>query len=493
MKKRNIAVLLLAAQLLGVLAGCGKTEQPAADTTGADTTTAAAEAETTVDPNSPEGRLLVSDELPEKKYDGKDFRILVDKSYSEIDFIAEEETGAVVNDAVYHRNRTIEERFNVKIVPTVFECSAADGVLNTMIAADEDAYELVSHHMIKNAALALQGHYLDLSEVQHIDREKPWWNENAWENLSIGGHSYLMYGSISHYGLGGQYCVYMNKRLGDDYGLTDTIYNTVLDGKFTIDYYTSVITVTWKDLNGNGASDEEDLYGLAAQVTSYATPFVYSLGEVTVTKDENDLPVLSMDTEKWANLVDKVYKLFYESKGTITTTGWSLHSNTFKAGRALFMNGVFQHSYNYFSEMEDDYAMLPYPKWDENQKDYYTMTDGSSPLISIPVTVADSEYCGIITEALAAESWKTIIPKVYDVALKYRGARDQISTEIIDIIANGCVFDMGFVYGNNSMMGGCLLVLMNAKDRNFMSHYAANKAAWEARLAEVSKAITAQN
>jgi hypothetical protein len=65
--------------------------------------------------------------------------------------------------------------------------------------------------------------------------------------------------------------------------------------------------------------DENDFYGLAAQVTSYATPFVYSLGETSVVKDKDDLPVLSMDTEKWANMVEKVYKLYYESNGTITT------------------------------------------------------------------------------------------------------------------------------------------------------------------------------
>lgn len=478
---------LLLALAAALLAGCGGEAVPAGDTTAADVT----DAVTTVDPNSPEGRKLVDDELPAKDYGGKEFRILTDDGYSSADFFAEEETGAVVNDATYQRNRTVEERFNVKIVPVVMTFSDVNGHLNTMITAGDDSYELVAHHMINNAALALEGYYLDLGDVPYFDPEKPWWNQNAWENLSIGGHSYLMYGSITPYGLGGQYCVYMNKRLGEDYGLTDTIYDTVLDGKFTIDYYSSLIKDTWRDLNGNNEVDENDFYGLAAQVTSYATPFVYSLGETSVVKDKDDLPVLSMDIEKWANMVEKVYKLFYESNGTITTDGWTLHSDTYKAGRALFMNGVFQHSYNYFTDVEDDYAMIPYPKWDENQKEYYTMTDGSSPLVGIPVTVADSEFCGIITEALAAESWKQIIPKVYDIALKVRGARDEVSTEIIDIIAGGCVFDMGFVYGNNAMMGGCLQKLMVAKDSNFMSHFDANKASWEARLEEIVEIFTA--
>ncbi|MBE6612638.1 MAG: hypothetical protein E7632_09105 [Ruminococcaceae bacterium] len=489
MKKTEKAIsrFLLLALTVSLLAGCGETS-----TTNTDTT-APANTETTepVDPNSPEGRKLVSDDLPEKDYGGAEFRILADDSYSATDFVAEEEIGAVVNDAIYQRNRTVEERFNVDVVTEVMLFNQVPGHLNTVIASNEDAYDLIAHHMILNAPLALEGFYLDLGDVAYFDETKPWWNKNAWENLSIGGHSYLMYGSITPYGLGSQYCVYMNKKIGEDYGLTDTIYDTALEGKFTIDYYSSLIKDTWRDLNGNSKQDEEDFYGLAAQVTSYATPFVYSFGETSVVKDSDGMPVLAMNTEKWASMVEKVYNLFYESNGTITTTGWTLHKETFIASRALFFNGVFQHSYNYFTDFEDDYAMIPYPKWDENQEEYYTMTDGSSPLVGIPVTVADSEFSGIITEALAAESWKQIIPKVYDIALKVRGARDEDSLTLIDMIANGCVFDMGFIYGNNQMMGGCLKDLMEKKKNNFMSHFDSNKSKWEERLEDIVESFTA--
>jgi len=491
MKKKNLSRLLSAVLIVSLLAvGCNEAEQSSQDTTAADVTETETEAET-VDPNSVEGRRLVSDELPEKNYGGAEFRILTN-DYGVVDFVAEEETGALINDAIFRRNLKVEDRFNVKIVTQGYAYKETASLLTAAVSGGEDAYDLVSHHMISNGPLALEGYYLDLGDVPYFDSDKPWWNQNAWENLSIGGHSYLMYGSITPYGLGGQYCVYMNKRHGENYGLTDTIYDTVLDGKFTIDYYYDLIKDTWQDLNGNNAKDEEDFYGLAAQVTSYATPFVYSFGELTVVKDSDGMPVLNVNPEKWANMVEKIYRFFYESNGTITTTGWTLHSDTYKAGRALFMNGVFRHSYNQFPDLDDDYAMLPYPKWEENQKNYYTMTDGSSPLIGIPVTVADKEYCGIITEALAAESWKTVIPTVYDVALKVRGARDATSMEIIDIIANGCVFDMGFVYSNNDMMAGCLQKLMGEKNSNFMSHYAANKASWEARLVEVVEVFTAE-
>ncbi|MBO4932946.1 MAG: hypothetical protein J6I42_12275 [Clostridia bacterium] len=132
--------------------------------------------------------------------------------------------------------------------------------------------------------------------------------------------------------------------------------------------------------------------------------------------------------------------------------------------------------------MEDDYAILPYPKWDETQTDYYTMSDGSSPLISIPVTVTDTEFAGIITEALCAEAWKTITPAVYDMALKSRGARDETSVQIIDMIERGAIIDFGFVFGDYNMMGFTMSVMMNAKDSNFASYYAKNQKAWSKKL-----------
>lgn len=481
--KRLISLLLLLS-LLASMTACGG--DSSADTQISDNPAVSGEAadsepEETMD--SLEARALVEDGLPEKDYEGRTFRILT-YLQPKNDFIAEEMTGALVNDATYDRNMKVMERFNI-VLDINGDSSNSDvtGIIRNSITAGDNEYDLISQHMIDTAKLAMSHLYQDFNTVTNIDPSKPWWNASSYRDLSIAGQSFLLAGSISPYFLGSYYCVYMNKRLGEDYGIpAETIYKDVLDGKFTIDYYYSKVENTWNDLNGDGVQDDGDFYGLAAQITSYATPFIYSFGEVTVKADENGLPALSMNEEKFASMVEKVYKLFYESNGTITTDGWSLHSDTFKAGRALFMDGVFLHSYNHFTEMEDDYAILPYPKWDENQAEYYTMSDGSSPLVSIPITVTDTEFAGIITEALCAEAWKTITPAVYDMALKSRGARDQTSVEIIDMIERGAIIDFGFVFGDYNTMGFTMSVLMSQKNSNFASYYASNKKVWSKKL-----------
>ena len=77
---------------------------------------------------------------------------------------------------------------------------------------------------------------------------------------------------------------------------------------------------------------------------------------------------------------------------------------------------------------------------------------------------------------------------MYDVALKVRGVRDGRSVEIIDLIANSAVVDFGFVYSDFSGMGFTLANLMEAKNKNFASFYAANKESWENRIDDIIEA-----
>lgn len=480
-KYKKMVTWLLLLGMLGTLPSCGSTEETP-DTT-ADTT---AQTEVETEPlDAMEARKLVSDELPEKDFDGRAFRVLT-YAECEADFVTEGMTGALINDAIYSRNTTISDRFNIALeTDAEHKYGEVTTMIQKQIQAGEDFCELISQHMIDSAKLAVKHYYRDWNDIPYVNPEKDWWNQSAYNDLSIAGYSFLMAGSITPYFLTHYYCVYMNKELGDDYGLTDTIYQTVLDGKFTIDYYYEQVKDKWQDLDGDGKMSDEDFYGLAAQVTSYATPFLYSLGEITVRQDEEGLPVLDIQEEKMASMVEKVYKLLYESNGTLTTKGWDLHRETFLDNRALFFNGVFEHAISIINDMEADFAILPFPKWDEDQADYLTMSDGSSPLVSVPITAMDTEFVGIVTEALAAESWKTVTPAVFDTALKYRGARDETSIQVIEMIEPGCVIDFGFVFGDYSNMGFLMSSLMGEKKNNFASYYASKKTSWEKNLQKI--------
>ena len=58
------------------------------------------------------------DNLGERNYNGEAFTVSVLDTYKN-EVYAEEDTTEVLDEAVYKRNRRIEERFNVRIVPDI--------------------------------------------------------------------------------------------------------------------------------------------------------------------------------------------------------------------------------------------------------------------------------------------------------------------------------------------------------------------------------------
>lgn len=63
------------------------------------------------------------------------------------------------------------------------------------------------------------------------------------------------------------------------------------------------------------------------------------------------------------------------------------------------------------------------------------------------MTVTDTEIVGIITEALACETLKTVYPAYYDVALKNKFSSDEDTAKMVDIVSSGMQFDMSYMFG----------------------------------------------
>ena len=99
--------------------------------------------------------------------------------------------------------------------------------------------------------------------------------------------------------------------------------------------------------------------------------------------------------------------------------------------------------------------------------------------LAVPKTLSeeDYEFFGIITEALSAESWKTAHPAYYDVALKVKGARDEQSVRMLDLVMNSRVYDFGYVYDNWQGMAFTVQFMLLKGDTNFQSYYEKKEAA----------------
>ena len=119
--KRMMALMLAILMLASIVACGGKTEDPAATTTAqggdaADTTTAATEqtyADPKDDPANYDANGYWKDDLPEDLNFNGDVVSVLNWKAEENEFEILEQTGTLVDDAIYQRNMIIEERLGV--------------------------------------------------------------------------------------------------------------------------------------------------------------------------------------------------------------------------------------------------------------------------------------------------------------------------------------------------------------------------------------------
>jgi len=458
MKKKILSFCLLVSLLLTACGGDPGSGNDIAEST--DTEDVAAEPAETEDELS--ARLKVDDGMGEADFGGYSFRIIADTNASGVNYrycTAEEETGEVVMDAVFRRNSDIAERFNCSIELVYTE--EAGSVMNhavKAVTAGDDAFDLYHSHVIQAANAAINNIFLNWYDMPKVDLSKPWWAQTIIDTLTYKNQLYLAVGDFAISSIGQTWCTFYNSTLGADYGL-GSYFDTVNEGKWTFDFIVSQAKDAYSDVNGNGEADNDDQFGYLTQHQSSINAFLWAFDNPILMKEGDNMEFV-YHTEKLSGIIEKLVNTFHHGDAGMRTDvkyvspyNGSTHNynvDMFSEGKAVFTHGVISQSLDYFRDMEDNYSILPYPKWDEQQNEYHTMADGSHAVMAVPKTiVGDAQnMAGTIIEVLNAESWKHVVPAYYDTALKFKGTRDAESIAMLDLIVEIRVFDRGYIYSS---------------------------------------------
>ena len=491
--KRTISIMILVS-LLTSLISCAS---------GTDTKETGGQSSGESEVNTPEvvetvetDRSEIKDNLPDVSYNGYTFNIIGrdDNFVYKYELGANEVVGEFVNDAAYERNLAVEERFDIVIEENYSKTISDD--IRQAVQSQDASYDLVFNASHWISALALENMFLDWYDIDNVDFSQPWWSANAVSELSVNNHSFFAVGDAAISNIGIAMCIFYNTTLAEHYQLDD-IFEVVLDGKWTYDYLNSVIENVATDTNGDGVMDSADTYGFGNNIGSTLQPFVFSLGGRFTEKDENDIPCLSMNNENFVNIVDKVYTLHMENKGTYADVDWQKPRTMFANSQLIFGTGAVYHSATLYRDMDDVVGILPFPKADESMEKYYTCHDPNVSLMAIPNLAGDIKRTGIITEALAIESYKKLTPAFFETALKYKYSQTSESVQILEMIKDGTIFDFAILYGTTSespamKLSQCLQELLKKDSKDFASYYATYASAGEEYLTEVINKYLAQ-
>ena len=439
--KRIFSLILAALLLAGTITGCGDTAE---ETTAAAVETQPVETESET--------LFMEDNLPEDlDFGGTAVNTFGWEEVAIIEFFAEEMNGDVVNDAVFQRNQVVEERLNVSLGYTLAPGNNANhqawaGTVMSSTMAGDGANDIIAGYSMAPTILAYNRVLIDLLTLDYIDFAMPWWPSSLIDEAVCGGKLYFCSGDISTNMISMLYCMFYNKTVATNQGLED-FYPLVKNGTWTIEKNYQMAEAAISDLNGDGQMTVDDRFGYITEWDRISLVAYYGTGNLLVDVIDG-VPVASQkevlfDAFQLCHSYCQINGFMLDTFKQFGTAESSriAGSELFKQGNSLFIcNGT--RLLPTMGDMEDDYGIVPLPKWSEEQTQYYSMQDGYG--ISVPLACStDMERVCVIKEAMAAESLNIVRPAYYENALKNRYVRDETSVEMLDIITNGNVADLG--------------------------------------------------
>lgn len=474
LQTKTAAILLALLMILPVLASCSDPEKPSgsADTTGqsAGTDVQGGDSSDTSASKETEAE-RVSDDLGTHNFNKETFTIQTFENQNfNYSATAEELDGVPLNDAIYYATLAVEERFNVDIVQSLY--GDGDGTPRTAILAGDSSFDLVRIRCDTAVTYWKENLLIEADKVPNVNLDKPYWDKSINDSLSVGGTKYVALSAFDLCTYDLTFSLLFNKQMITDFSF-ESPYALVRDGKWTMDAMNEMMIAVVSDLDGDGEYGEKDRYGYVANPKMVAPGFWIGAGAMSISKDENDVPSLSIGDEYFVGVWEKLLSICYSDNQFYgKDDGRDIAMNAqiiFSENRSLFMDM----SFFFISElrqMESDFGIIPYPKYNEAQADYATRLCYYMPTI-VPVTLTGErlERAGIMLEALACEYKNTVVPTYYNVALQKKYARDEDSSEMLDLIFTHRVIDMGDSTMCGTLRDGILKQMFEQNNPNIAS------------------------
>ena len=423
------------------------------------------------------GYLRQYDDLPfDLDYDDEEINVLVWNTNA-AEFIQTEETENARESSIYKRNNAVQDRLGVTLNMVTETAGNGDNDpyaqrVSNLKASGLHDFDLLACYSRTAGTLLANGLWRNLTNIEgsFIDIKKPWWPANIVDNLSINDCLYYVSGDISMTAIDQMQVIFFNKALlNEKYeeealaaeceNATEWIYKHVYEGKWTVDVFLNLISGTYRDRDNSQSLTPSDIYGLAVNVRGIAGMY-NGCNLRMVQNDPNKILKISDDfsSTRATKLVSKI--------GAMMNSGdaWGdLHAanqagscyDPFYKGNSYFLIQILDVAQtNLVSNQNlDGYGILPYPKYDENQANYYTMLGNPFSIYGIYNDFEDrgddaatAKMLTAIIECWASESYRKCTPVIFELNMQLKLSETQHETNMCEYVRCGIMFDMGRIF-----------------------------------------------
>ncbi len=486
--KRIVCFWLALLLTAGSLWSCGDTEAPE--------TSEISEAETTADLSAQAEETEAPAYTPAvEDFGGASFTILhpTERAYD----IAEESTGELVNDAIFDRDMMIAEMYNIHFVHEQEtdqweNRSIYNNRIRSVVMSNDPVYDLVYGIEICTTETFTEGLYHNLMDFEEMLLDESWWCPGQTETFGIHGKLFGAIG-LSTMDLYKEASVlFYNDKVLTDFGL-DNPNPSVIDGIWTLDQFMAMTTAATQDTDGDGkATLGTDIIGFISRETNNRS-WQTGLGIEILTPTADGTSMTAETSDRTATIIDTMRNFVSSNPASV-----SVLSNmdaelaaAFMSDTALFLCERLKKSET-MRDMESDYGVLPFPKYDVQQEEYYAQVATATTFTLFPLSISNPHMSAMISEAMSFYGYEQIVPKYYESALKSKYMRDEESSKVLDVIFSCPVNSISFAFAGT--LGGSVNLNQIFQQcafgtKEYASTIAANKKVWEKTLTKLYDAF----
>ena len=398
-------------------------------------------------------------------------------------------------DAVYYRNKTVEERLGITIT-TVGQAGdyanreSWNNTLRTAVNTKSGDFDGAAIYASQGSPLALESMYYNVIDFPYINLEKPWWNQAMQEELTLFGTLFYLAGDIAVTEITETFCLQYNKVILDRfYGATDLdVYQLVNDKQWTIDKMYELVAGVHEDKNSNGAVDDGDLIGIWAKEASYQESWndawIPAMG-INITETVYGVPELTIYNERTLRAFDAVKRLLVNCPGTLNAN--TIELSKFSNSLALFNMSNLNAGAG-LRDMKDAYGVLPIPMLEEGGE-YGTTFGNVASLVTILSSLPEDrkELVGATLELMAAESYKQVTPAYFEIAVKTKYAESPEDAAVYDLILNSVKYSFGYCYSTVCL--GEVGSMFRIMDRDIAQLYGEREASYQEKLEQLMNGL----
>ena len=465
---RIIALLMALLTVAGMVVAC-------AETSGETTTEAdvAATVAPDVDSTVAEETDYALDKLKETYNFNETITFFIWSNYTMREYYADE-SGDVIDDAIFNRNISVEDRLGVEF-EYVEEKGASSDYSEWIVKAENDwaadgTYDIYSGYSRSAPLMTLKGMTANLLEYdESFYADMPWWPAALTEECTINDKLYFCSGDISTNLLWMMIGTFYNKELYEQYfaGQKSPM-DMVEDNEWTMDVFFSIAKDIYED-DGNASRDMGDFYGhiiYDANIDAFQT----SAGVTSIERDEEAGLRVSeaWNSQRCADACALVGE-YIKADGVFVKDDTKVR-NIFYEERALFITDrlfiVAGKDMQETGKIEFSYGLVPQPKFSTDQDKYLTNVGHPFSMYAVSSRSKKIEAAVTTLEALGSENHRTVTPAVFEVAMKVRYTDDPQTSSMYDTLREGISFDIGRLYAETFKNGTSNLFRTTAKSAN---------------------------